>query len=101
MDVPEQEVVRQGVGDAGERIGNKIEVIQVADGGGATQTQAVNLYRDTTRQRPAGDIVAGEFPKAAQGAVSIGSRQETFKDHISLISSHFVTSAVTFVSCAT
>lgn len=48
MDVPEQEVVRQGGGDAGERIGNKVEVIQVADGGGATLTQAVNLYSDTT-----------------------------------------------------
>jgi hypothetical protein len=65
VDVPEQEVIRQGVRDAGERIGNEIEIIQFADGGGATQTQTVNLYSETAGQCPAGNIMAAEIPKAA------------------------------------
>ena len=47
MDVPKQEVVRKGVGDAGERAGHKVEIVQAADAGAATQTKRVNLDGDS------------------------------------------------------
>ena len=61
MDMSEQEIIRQSLGDTIEGVDNEVEVIQSADCGLASKTDAVNLKGDPSCERPAANVTPGEF----------------------------------------
>ena len=63
MDMPEQEIISQGLGNKIEGVGNEVQVIEAPDRGLASQTHAVNLNGDSSRERPAANVVPGELTK--------------------------------------
>ena len=66
MDMPEQEIIRQSLGDTIEGVDNEVEVIQSADCGLASQTDAVKLKGDPSCERPAAKVRPGEFSERTQ-----------------------------------
>jgi len=63
MDMPEQEIIRQSLGDTIEGVDNEVEVIQSADCGLASKTDAVSLKGDPSCERPTANVMPGEFSK--------------------------------------
>ena len=66
MDMPEQEIIRQSLGDTIKGVRNEIEVIQSADCDLASKTGAVNLKGDSSCERPAANVMpmfCSQFPR--------------------------------------
>ena len=80
MDMPEQEIIRQSLGDTIKGVRNEIEVIQSADCDLASKTGAVNLKGDSSCERPAAKIMPGEFSETRQRPILVGNRQKLL-DH--------------------
>lgn len=63
MNMAEQEITRQSLGDTIEGVGNEVEVIQSADCGLGSKADAVNLKGHSSCERPAANVMPGEFSK--------------------------------------
>jgi len=83
MDVPEEEIISQRYGDAVERIGDEINIVERAQRWLMSTEHVVNLNGAATRECPTPKVVANESPKATQSPVGIGRGQESMK-HVSV-----------------
>ena len=77
MDVPEQEIIRQSLGDTIEGVGNEVEVVQSADCGLTSKACAVNFKGDTSGEHPATNVMQGEFLKSTHCPKLVGNRQKS------------------------
>jgi len=76
MDMPELEIIRQSLGDTIEGVDNEVEIIQSANCGLASQADAVILKGHSSCERPAANVMPGEFSKRTKRPILVGNRQK-------------------------